>query len=199
MAKSSDPVQRVIEELKKLPGVGPKSAQRLAFHLIRQSSEQCQSLADAISDLQGNLVLCTKCNSVTGSDPCAICANPKRDQSTICVVEEPFNVLTIEKTGVYKGLYHVLHGAISPIDGIGPEDVKIKNLLDRLREGELGEIIVATNPTSEGEVTALYLNKLLKPFGVKISRIALGIPVGSDLEYTDTVTIARALSGRHSL
>ena len=199
MARSSDPVQRVIEELKKLPGIGPKSAQRLAFHLIRQSPERCQNLAEAISDLQGSLVLCSKCNNVTGSDPCTICASPNRDQRTICVVEEPFNVLTIEKTGVYKGLYHVLHGVISPLDGIGPDDLKMKNLLDRLREGELREVIVATNPTSEGEATALYLNKLLKPLGVEISRIALGIPVGSDLEYTDTVTISRALSGRHSL
>ena len=194
-----DPLQCVIEELKKLPGIGPKSAQRLAFHLIRQSPERCQTLAEAISKLQGSLVLCSKCNNVTGKNPCDICTSSSRDRCTICVVEEPFNVLTIEKTGIYKGLYHVLHGAISPIDGIGPDDVKIKDLIDRVREGELVEVIVATNPTSEGEATALYLNKVLKPLDVKISRIALGIPVGSDLEYTDTVTIAHALSGRNSL
>jgi len=192
-------VQRLIEEFKKLPGIGPKSAQRLVFHLIRRPNEDCLNLAEALSQLKANLVLCSTCNNITDVDPCRICSNSNRDPKVICVVEEPFNILSIEKTGVYNGHYHVLHGAISPIDGIGPNELKLKNLFDRLKNKNVEEVIVATNPTSEGEATALYLSKLIKPLDIKLSRIASGIPVGADLEYTDTVTLTRALSGRQKL
>ncbi|MDA2923497.1 recombination mediator RecR [Acidobacteria bacterium AH-259-L09] len=199
MVNPVDPVQRLIEEFKKLPGIGPKSAQRLVFHLIRRPNEQCQKLAEAVSQLKASLVLCSICNNITGVDPCRICTSPNRDPRLICVVEEPFNILSIEKTGIYKGHYHVLHGAISPINGIGPDDLKLENLLGRLTKAKVEEVIVATNPTSEGEATALYLSKLIKPLSIKTTRIASGIPVGSDLEYTDTVTLSRALSGRQRL
>lgn len=198
MSESIDPVQDVIDELKRLPGIGPKSAQRIAFHLIRKSDEECARLADAIGQLKARLVFCSVCNNIAGTDPCAICSDSKRNRREICVVQEPFNVISIEKTGGYHGLYHVLHGAISPIDGIGPDDLKMRNLFERLRE-EVDEVIVATNPTIEGEATALYLAKLIKPLGVRVSRIAFGIPVGSDLEYADEVTISRSLSARQIL
>lgn len=194
-----DPVERLIDQLKKLPGIGPKSAQRLAFHLIRSPEQECQRLSQAISELKSCLVLCSTCNNITDLDPCRICSHPSRDSKVICVVEEPFNVLSIEKTQSYQGLYHVLHGVISPINGIGPDDLKLKNLFDRLRGNEVEEVIVATNPTSEGEATALYLSKLIKPLGIKLTRIAAGVPVGSDLEYTDSVTLSRALVGRQNL
>ncbi len=199
MSQTADPVEHVIEELKKLPGIGRKSAQRIAFHLIRRPAEEGHALAAAIADLKDKLVLCSRCNNIGGGDPCRICADAGRNRRQICVVEEPFNVLSIEKSGDYRGTYHVLHGTISPIDGIGPEDLKLANLFERLREDEVEEVIVATNPTIEGEATALYLSKLIKPLEVKVSRIAFGIPVGSDLEYADEVTIARALSGRQNL
>ncbi len=199
MTNQDNPVQRLIEEFKKLPGIGPKSAQRLVFHLIRRPNEDCQKLAEAVSRLKASLVLCSTCNNITDVDPCRICSNSHRDPKVICVVEEPFNILSIEKTGVYNGHYHVLHGAISPIDGIGPDDLKLENLFTRLKQKTVQEVIVATNPTSEGEATALYLAKLIKPLDIKLSRIASGIPVGADLEYTDTVTLARALSGRQEL
>ncbi len=192
-------MQRLIEEFKKLPGIGPKSAQRLVFHLIRRSNEDCQKLAEAVSQLKASLVLCSTCNNITDVDPCRICSSSNRDPKVICVVEEPFNILSIEKTGVYNGHYHVLHGAISPIDGIGPDDLKLENLFARLKQKTVQEVIVATNPTSEGEATALYLSKLIKPLDIKLSRIASGIPVGADLEYTDTATLSRALSGRQKL
>ncbi|HXK60172.1 MAG TPA: recombination mediator RecR [Acidobacteriota bacterium] len=196
MTESSDPIQKLIAELRKLPGVGPKSAQRMVFHLIRASTEDCRKLAEAILELKTNLILCSVCNNISDVDPCRLCADSRRDPKVICVVEEPFNILSIEKTGAFKGLYHVLHGAISPINGIGPDDLKLKNLLARLENGQVEEVIVATNPTIEGEATALYLSKLIKPLSVRVSRIASGIPVGSDLEYADEVTISRALSGR---
>lgn len=199
MNQTSDPVQDLIEELKKLPGIGVKSAQRLVFHLIRRPEEECRKLANAIAQLKSSLILCSLCNNIAGSDPCPYCADPRREQGLICVVEEPFNVLSIERSGGYRGRYHVLHGAISPLNGIGPEDLKIGSLLARLREGGVEEVIVATNPTIEGEATALYLSRLIKPLGVKISRIALGVPVGSELEYTDEVTLSRALAGRQAL
>jgi len=199
MTNQDNPVQRLIEEFKKLPGIGPKSAQRLVFHLIRRPNEDCLNLAEALSQLKANLVLCSTCNNITDVDPCRICSNSNRDPKVICVVEEPFNILSIEKTGVYNGHYHVLHGAISPLDGIGPNDLKLENLFDRLKEKIVEEVIVATNPTSEGEATALYLSKLIKPLDIKLSRIASGIPVGADLEYTDTATLSRALSGRQKL
>ena len=199
MKPSADPLQRLIDEFKKLPGIGPKSAQRLVFHLVRRSADECRQLADAIAELKTSLILCSACDNITDVDPCRICSNSSRDHRLVCVVEEPFNVLSIEKTGAYRGRYHVLHGVISPIDGIGPEDLKIKNLFERLKEGQVEEVIVATNPTTEGEATALYLAKLIKPLEIKITRIASGIPVGSDLEYTDSVTISRALEGRQDL
>ena len=199
MTNQDNPVQRLIEEFKKLPGIGPKSAQRLVFHLIRRPNEDCEKLAEAVSRLKASLVLCSTCNNITDVDPCRICSNSNRDPTVICVVEEPFNILSIEKTGVYNGHYHVLHGAISPIDGIGPDDLKLENLFVRLKQKTVQEVIVATNPTSEGEATALYLAKLIKPLDIKLSRIASGIPVGADLEYTDTVTLSRALSGRQEL
>lgn len=194
-----DPINRLVDELKRLPGIGPKSAQRLVFHLIRQPDSECNRLAQAIGELKRSLVFCGVCNHIDGTDPCSICKQVNRDRETICVVEEPFNVLSIEKTGQYRGLYHVLHGAISPINGIGPEDLKLRNLFERFRDGEVKEVIVATNPTTEGEATALYLSKLIKPLEIRVSRIALGIPIGSDLEYTDQLTLTRALSGRQDL
>lgn len=199
MAKVADPIARLIDELKKLPGIGPRSAQRLVFHLIRRPDEDCQKLAQAILDLKVNLTLCSLCNNVTDVDPCRICSDSGRDVRLVCVVEEPFNILSIEKSGEYRGLYHVLHGALSPINGIGPEQLKLKNLFGRLRDGRVEEVIVATNPTIEGEATAQYLSRLINPLHIKISRIALGLPVGGDLEYTDEVTLSRAIKGRQAL
>ncbi|MDA2935003.1 recombination mediator RecR, partial [Acidobacteria bacterium AH-259-D05] len=183
MTNQENPIERLIREFKKLPGIGPKSAQRLVFHLIRGSDQDCRSLAEAVGQLKTSLILCSVCNNITDVDPCRICTDPRRDSGLICVVEEPFNVLSIEKTGAYQGHYHVLHGVISPINGIGPEDLKLENLFDRLKGEKVEEVIVATNPTSEGEATALYLSKLIKPLEIQITRIASGIPVGSDLEY----------------
>lgn len=199
MEGNKSPIQRLIDEFKRLPGIGPKSAQRIVFFLLKQSKESCQSLADAVGELKEKLTLCSKCNDLTDLDPCRLCSDPKRDHGVICVVEEPFNILSIEKSGGYRGLYHVLHGAISPIDGIGPDQLRLKNLLSRVADGSVEEIIVATNPTTEGEATAIYLSKLMKPLELKVSRIALGIPVGSDLEFADSLTISRALSGRSVL
>ncbi|HSR53448.1 MAG TPA: recombination mediator RecR [Acidobacteriota bacterium] len=193
-----DPVQNLIEELKKLPGIGSKTAQRLTFFLIRQPRETAQRLADALIRLKDDLVLCSLCHNIAGSDPCRFCSDPNRDASTICVVEEPFNIVSIEASG-YHGRYHVLHGAIKPLEGIGPEELKVRSLLERLRDDEVKEIIIATNATSDGEATALYLNKLIKPLGVRVTRIAQGIPVGSDLEFADQVTISRAFSGRREM
>lgn len=194
--RGKDPVQLLIEEFTKLPGIGPKSAQRLVFYLLKQPREVSDQLAGAINGLKEGLKLCSVCNNITNVDPCRICSDRNRDPKTVCVVEEPFNILTIENSGGYRGRYHVLHGTLSPLNGIGPEELKIRNLIPRLESGEVEEVIVATNPTSEGEATALYLVKLLKPLGVRVSRIASGLPVGSDLEYADGSTISRALSGR---
>ena len=199
LTNQDNPVQRLIEEFKKLPGIGPRSAQRLVFHLIRRPDDDCEKLAEAVSQLKGSLMLCSVCNNITEVDPCRICSNPNRDSSRICVVEEPSNILSIEKTGVYKGHYHVLHGTVSPIDGIGPDDLKLENLLDRLKGDKVEEVIVATNPTSEGEATALYLSKLIKPLNIKVSRIASGVPVGADLENIDAVTLSRSLAGRQPM
>ena len=199
MTNQENPIERLIREFKKLPGIGPKSAQRLVFHLIRGSSQDCESLAEAVAQLKTSLLLCSLCNDITDVDPCRICTDSRRDSKLICVVEEPFNVLSIEKTGAYQGHYHVLHGVISPINGIGPDDLKLKNLFGRLKDDGVEEVIVATNPTTEGEATALYLSKLITPLDIRITRIAAGIPVGSDLEYTDAVTLTRALSGRQSI
>ena len=193
---TAQPVARLIEELQRLPGIGPRSAQRLTYHLLRAPQEEASSLADAILAIKEKIVLCSQCQNVTEVDPCALCRNEARERDRICVVEEPLDILALERTGGYKGLYHVLHGTISPMDGIGPEDLKIRELLERLRDGEVQEIILATNPNLEGEATAMYLQGLLKPLGVRVTRLARGLPFGSDLEYADEVTLMRALEGR---
>ncbi|HET9530710.1 MAG TPA: recombination mediator RecR [Blastocatellia bacterium] len=194
-----EPVTKLIDELKRLPGVGQKSAQRLAFYLLRATREDADRLIEAITEVKEKIILCSTCNNITDVDPCRYCSSPTRDKQVILVVEEPYNLITVEKTREYKGLYHVLHGALSPIRGIGPDDLKIKSLLERLRSGDVEEIILATNPNTEGEATANYLSRLLKPLGVRITRIAMGVPVGSDLEYADEVTMHKALSNRHEI
>jgi recombination protein RecR len=195
----AEPIARLIEELRKLPGIGSKTAQRLAYNLLRRSREDAERLSRAIIEVKDKIRYCSRCNNFSDLDPCNYCASPSRTQEIICVVEEPNDILPIEKTREYHGQYHVLHGVLSPINGIGPEDLKLKNLLERLREGHVREIIVATNPNVEGEATAIYLAKLLKPIGVRVSRIALGLPVGSDLEFADEVTMSKALEHRHDL
>ena len=199
MEHPRDPLTQLIEQLKKLPGIGSKSAQRIAFHLIRKSTRECAELADAITDLKENLILCSNCNDISREDPCRICSDAGRDSSRICVVEEPFNVHSLEKGAHYRGTYHVLHGTISPLNGVGPDSLKIESLFRRLRAGGVEEVILATNPTSDGEATAHYLSRLIKPMKITVSRIAFGIPVGSDIEYADEVTLSRAISGRQTL
>jgi recombination protein RecR len=192
-------LQQLIDQFKRLPGIGGKSAQRLAFHILRTPREDAERLCEAIRLVKDRVTYCTVCNNITDIDPCGVCADETRDRRSICVVEEPQNVNVIEKTGGHRGTYHVLMGAISPLAGVGPDDLKIKGLLARLAEGGVDEIIVATNPTVEGEATAIYLARLLKPLGVRVTRIAMGIPVGSDLEYADDLTMTRALEGRREL
>jgi recombination protein RecR len=199
MLDYAEPVTKLIDELKRLPGIGHKSAQRLAFYILRIDRVETDKLIEAINEVKERIVFCSVCNNLTDIDPCRFCASPTRDKSIILVVEEPYNIVTIEKTREYKGLYHVLHGALSPIRGIHPDDLKIKNLLERLRSGDVREIILATNPNTEGEATANYLSRLIKPLGVRMTRIAMGVPVGSDLEYTDEVTMHKALSNRHEM
>ena len=199
MLDYAEPVTKLIDELKRLPGVGHKSAQRLAFYILRAGREEADRLIEAIVEVKEKIILCSTCNNITDVDPCRYCASPTRDHRILLVVEEPYNLVTIEKTREYKGLYHVLHGALSPIRGIGPDDLKIKNLLERLRSGEVEELILATNPNTEGEATANYLSKLMRPLGLRITRIAMGVPVGSDLEYADEVTMHKALSNRHEM
>jgi recombination protein RecR len=196
MLEYAEPVTKLIDELKRLPGIGHKSAQRLAFHLLRTDRLETDRLIAAITEVKERIILCSVCNNITDVDPCRYCTSPTRDKGMILVVEEPYNVIAFEKTREYKGLYHVLHGALSPIRGMGPDDLKIKNLLERLRAHDVREIILATNPNTEGEATANYISKLLRPLGVRITRIAMGIPVGSDLEYADEVTMHKALSNR---
>ncbi|MBC8183320.1 recombination protein RecR [candidate division KSB1 bacterium] len=191
-------MHRAVEELSKLPGIGKKSAQRLVFYLLKIPREEVVELSQALIDVKDKAAYCSKCFNITESDPCAICANMGRDQSVICVVEEANDAAAFEKTGEYKGLYHVLGGTLSPLDGIGPDDLRIKELMIRLTD-EITEVILANNPNAEGEATALYLTKLIKPLGIKISRIARGIPVGTDLEYADEITLLKALEGRTSL
>jgi recombination protein RecR len=193
-----DPLIRLIEELQRLPGIGPKSAQRLAFHILRTPREQTDRLAAAVQEVKECVTYCSVCSNITDSDPCSFCRSDHRDQHVICVVEEPQNVTAIEKTREFRGVYHVLMGALSPLQGIGPDDLKIKSLLARVSNG-VNEIILATNPTVEGEATAIYLARLLKPLGVKVTRIAMGVPVGSDLEYADEVTMHKALEGRREV
>jgi recombination protein RecR len=192
------PIAALIAELAKLPGVGEKTASRLAFHLLRAQRGDAEALAHAILRMKEQIRLCSACFNVTDTDPCRICADPRRDAALICVVEEPPDLLAIEKTREYRGRYHVLHGALNPIEGVGPEALRIRELLTRLADGEAKEIILATNPNVEGEATAIYLAKLLRPLGVSVSRIAHGIPMGGDLEYADEATLARALEGRRA-
>ena len=193
------PVAKLIEEFEKLPGIGHKTAQRLAFHVLNLPENKVVSLSNAILEAKQKTKYCSVCSNLTDVDPCNICSSPARDHSVICVVEDPKDVVAMERTREFKGLYHVLHGVISPMEGIGPEDIKIKELLNRIREGSIREVIVATNPNIEGEATAMYISKLLKPLGIKTTRIAHGIPVGGDLEYADEVTLAKALEGRREI
>jgi recombination protein RecR len=199
MSHASDPILRLVEELKLLPGIGPKSAQRLAYAILRKSAEEISRLAEAIQALTTEIRLCSVCNNLTDIDPCRICADTERDRRLVCVVESPFNIQSIEKTGEYRGMYHVLHGALSPMQGIGPGDLRIDSLVSRVQSGEIGEVIIATNPNAEGEATALYLARVLKPLQVRVSRIAMGLPVGSDMEFADQVTMARSMEGRREL
>ncbi|MGE0459855.1 MAG: recombination mediator RecR [Vicinamibacterales bacterium] len=192
-------LQHLIDQFKRLPGIGSKSAQRLAFHILRTPREEAERLSDAIRQVKDRVTYCSICSNITDVDPCPICADESRDRRSICVVEEPQTVNVVEKTGGFRGTYHVLMGAISPLAGIGPDDLKIKGLLSRIGAGGVEEIILATNPTVEGEATAIYLARLLKPLGVRVTRIAMGIPVGSDLEYADDLTMTRALEGRREL
>jgi recombination protein RecR len=193
-----EPLIRLVEELQRLPGIGPKGAQRLAFHILKTPREDADRLVDAVRNVKERVTYCSVCNNITDADPCAYCSSATRDPKVICVVEEPQNVAAIEKTREFKGTYHVLMGALSPLQGIGPDDLKIKGLLSRVNGG-VTEIILATNPNVEGEATAIYLARLLKPLGVKVTRIAMGVPVGSDLEYADEVTMHKALEGRREV
>lgn len=192
-------INRLIEELSSLPSIGPKSAQRLAFYIIGMSEEKAEALANAILEAKKNIKYCSVCCNLSDEDICPVCANPKRDHSTIMVVEDPRDMAAYEKTKEFKGVYHVLHGAISPMTGVGPNDIRIKELLDRIQKEPVNEIIIATNPNVEGEATAMYLSRLIKPLGIKVSRIANGVPVGGDLEYVDEVTLSRALEGRRQM
>jgi recombination protein RecR len=199
MPEYAEPLARLIREFKRLPGIGQKSAQRIAFHVLRAPREDAQQLAQAVLDVKDKLGLCAVCNNISDSELCPFCSDPSRDRSVICVIEEPHNIAPFESTGQFEGLYHVLHGAISPLKGIGPEQLRIKNLIERLHSGEVKELILATNPTVEGEATAAYLSKLIKPLGLRVTRIAMGIPVGSDLEFADEVTLTKSLENRREL
>lgn len=190
------PVVRLVDELRRLPGIGPKSAQRIAYALLKGSTEDAARLGAAISELKEGIRTCSICNAITDREVCSTCSDPARSDKLLCVVEEPHNLVAVERTRDYRGRYHVLHGALSPLQGIGPDELRIQGLLDRVREGVVEEVILATSPTVEGEATAVYLARLLKPLGVKVTRIAMGIPVGSDLEWADEVTIAKAMEGR---
>ncbi|MFY9223779.1 MAG: recombination mediator RecR [Blastocatellia bacterium] len=199
MLEYAEPVARLIDELKRLPGIGHKSAQRIAFYILQTDVDKVENLVNAIKEVKEKIIFCSLCNNITDIDPCRYCTSPTRDRRLICVIEEPHNLVTVEKTREYHGLYHVLHGSLSPIRGIGPDELKIKNLLERMRSAEVEEIILATNPTTEGEATANYLSRLLKPLGVKVTRIAMGLPVGSDLDYADEVTMHKAMTNRHEI
>ncbi|MGB2768242.1 MAG: recombination mediator RecR [Candidatus Zixiibacteriota bacterium] len=191
-----DSLEKLIEEFSNFPGIGKKTAQRMAFFVLKQRNEESEALAQAILEVKSKVRYCTICFNITEDDPCAICQDVKKDRSTICVVEEANDVVALEKINQYKGLYHVLGGVLSPLDGIGPEDLKVKELLSRLKDKQIKEVILATNPSTEGEATAIYLSKLIKPLGMKVTRIARGLPAGGDLEYADQTTLANALEGR---
>ena len=195
---SAAPVARLVDEFHRLPGIGPKTAQRLAYYLIRMPEEQARSLSEAVLAVKERIVLCSRCYNITETDPCLICSDPVRDQTSVCIVEEPLDVLALERTDTFKGLYHVLHGVISPMNGVGPDDLKIQPLLGRLRGGGVQEVILATNPNLEGEATAMYVHRLISPLGVRVTRPARGLPVGGDLEYADEVTLSRAIEGRQA-
>jgi recombination protein RecR len=199
VSKFAEPMARLIDELKKLPGIGGKSAQRMAFHILRSNGDDAEALAAAIRDLKEKLHLCSVCSNITDIDPCSYCSSPTRNQRLVCVVEEPTNIASVEKTRSYNGVYHVLHGAISPLHGVGPEHLRIPSLVKRIESGTVDEVIIATNPTLEGEATAVHLTGLLKRPGVKVTRIATGIPAGSDIEYADEVTMLKAIEGRREL
>lgn len=199
MQAESGAIARLVEEFRRLPGIGPKSAQRLAFHILNLPKEDADRLARAIIDAKEKIRFCSVCCNVTEADPCDLCSDPRRDRSTICVVEKPGDAALIERGGSYRGSYHVLHGAIAPLDGVGPDDIRIKELLARLGDESVGELIVATNPNTNGEATALYIRQVARPLGVKVTRIAQGVPVGSDLEFADTSTLALALDGRREM
>ena len=199
MPDFAEPLARLITEFKRLPGIGQKSAQRIAFHLLRAQREEAEHLSAAILDVKDKLGLCRVCNNISDGDLCLYCRDGHRDPKVVCVVEEPHGIVGIETTRQYSGLYHVLHGALSPLRGIGPESLKIKGLVERIGQGGIQEIILATNPTVEGEATAVYLARLLKPLGVKVTRIAMGVPVGSDLEFADEVTMSKAMEGRREM
>ena len=192
-------VARLIQELNKLPGIGPKSAQRLAYYIIKLPLDEARPLAEAILAVKEQVIFCTQCQNLTDSDPCPICADPRRDLTQVCVVEEPLDVLALERTHCYRGLYHILHGVISPMNGIGPEDLKLKELLPRLRDSEVQEVIIATNPTLEGEATAMYIQRQIAQLSLKVTHLARGLPVGGDLEYADELTLSRAFQGRQEL
>lgn len=199
MPDLAEPLSRLIAEFKRLPGIGQKSAQRMAFHVLRAKRDDAEHLAQAILDVKDKLGLCRNCNNITDAELCSYCSDTNRDDRVVCVVEEPHNIIGIETTRGFNGRYHVLHGALSPLRGIGPESLKIKGLVERIGAGEIQEVIVATNPTVEGEATAVYLARLLKPLGVRVTRIAMGIPVGSDLEFADEVTLSKAMEGRREM
>jgi len=199
LSRYAEPMSRLIDELKKLPGVGTKSAQRYAFHLLRSSDEDAAALADAVRGLKASLRLCSICNNVTDVDPCAYCASPSRNRRLVCVVEEPTNIASVERTQMYQGVYHVLHGTLSPLHGVGPDQLRARTLIGRVERGEVDEVILATSPTLEGEATASWLASALRGFKVKITRIATGVPAGSDIEYADEVTMARAMDGRREV
>ncbi|PYX93648.1 MAG: recombination protein RecR [Acidobacteria bacterium] len=199
MSRFAEPMTRLIDELKKLPGIGSKTAQRLAFHILRSSDDDAEALAAAVRDVKASLRLCSICNNITDVDPCVYCASATRNQRQVCVIEEPTNIAAVEKTKHFNGVYHVLHGSISPLHGVGPEQLRISNLLRRVENDQVDEVIIATNPTVEGEATAAYLSQQLKRPGVKITRIAMGIPVGSDIEYADEITMLKAMEGRREL
>ncbi len=195
----AEPMSQLVDELKRLPGVGPKSAQRIAFHLLGVNREEAQRLADAVTQMREKIQLCVQCNNIAEGDLCPICRDPNRDHTTVCVLEQPNNIMVVERTRQYNGLYHVLHGVISPLRNMSPEDLKVKNLLERLKTGEVEEIILATSPTTEGQATAAYLIRLLKPLGVSVSRIGMGIPVGSELEFIDEATMVESIEGRRKV